>query len=196
MNRTTMKNYLLPLFALLIVGCGNQRQQQVTTTQAIETGITDSTADRATKETDIEVLQDSTSNITGGESLNDIRFGKWTDKEWFDNDYFRTLRKYIDACYKGEIENETLEPYKSVLKGKFVIMQAEPHIAGGMSIDIAFLDMPNKIFHAWIYSEVNKNSKIVCEYTIQEFRLIDVESPLTKENILTIVKEHPENKLW
>lgn len=73
-----MKNYLL-ILTLLIVGCGNRHSQQVATTQSIETGATDSTAEHVTEETDIEILPDSM-NIVGGKSLNDIRFGNWTEK--------------------------------------------------------------------------------------------------------------------
>ena len=52
-----MKNYLL-ILALLIVGCGNRHSQQVATTQSIETGATDSTAEHVTEEPDIEILPD------------------------------------------------------------------------------------------------------------------------------------------
>lgn len=191
-----MKNYVLPIFALLIIGFGNQRSLHAETkTQSIETEIPESTTERRPEEIDIEILPKSTNDDQRG--LNDIRFGNWTDKEWFDNDYFRALRKYIDAYNKGETENKDLDPYKSILKGKFVVMRSEPHIAGGMSVDISFLDTPNKIFHTWVYSEVDINTEKVFGYEVREFRLIDdVESPLTKEIILTIIKEHPENKLW
>lgn len=193
-----MKNYIL-ILALLIAGCGNQRSQQVKAAQSFETGATDSTTEHVTEETDIEILPDSM-YIVGGKSLNDIRFGNWTDKDWLDNDYFRTLRKYIDSYDPNNDEymkSVDLESYRATLiKSKFAIGKALPHILGGMGVDIVFLDMPNKIFHAWIYSDVNINSKNIYGYTVRVFRLIDVESPLTKENILDIIKEHPENKLW
>lgn len=190
-----MKNYFFPIFTLLIIGCGNQSSRQMENViQPIETVTADSTTERVPKEIDIETSPDSMNDDLRG--LNDIRFGNWTDKDWCDNDYYRTLRKYIDAYNNGDVENKDLDPYKSILKGKFVIMRAEPHIAGGMSVDIAFLDTPNKIFHVWIYSEVNISTENIYGYTVCEFRLIDVESPLTKENILTLIKEHPENKLW
>lgn len=191
-----MKTYLLSIFALLIVGCGNQRQRQVITTQSIENEITDSTAEHVTKENDIEVLQDSTSNVAGGESLNDIRFGNWTEKDWCDNDYFRALRKYIDACYKGEIKDKDLEPYKSALKEKFAIFNAEPFIGGGMFIYFVFLDAPNKIFNTWIYSYIDENTKTVVDYQVRGVKASEEDSEFTKEEILSIIKEHPENKLW
>ena len=189
-----MKTYLLPIFALLIAGCGNRHSQQVATTQSIETRTTDSTAEQIVEEPDIETLPDSTSNISKG--LNDIRFGNWTEKDWFDNDYFRTLRTYIDACYKGEIKDEVLEPYKFALKGKFTIFNAEPFIGGGMFIYFIFLDAPNKIFNTWIYSYVDENTETVVDYQVRGVKIIEENAEFTKEEILSIIKEHPENKLW
>lgn len=188
----TMKNYIL-ILVLLITGCGNRHSQQVPTTQSIEIRTTDSTAEQIAEETDIETLPDSTSNVSKG--LNDIRFGNWTEKDWFDNDYFRTLRTYIDACYKGEIKDEVLELYKFALKGKFAIFNAEPFIGGGMFIYFVFLDAPNKIFNAWIYSCVTEEN-IVVDYQVRAVDISEEEVELTKEGILSIIKEHPENKLW
>jgi len=187
-----MKNYIL-ILVLLITGCGNRHSQQVSTTQSIEIRTTDSTAEQIAEETDIETLPDSTSNVSKG--LNDIRFGNWTEKDWFDNDYFRTLRTYIDACYKGEIKDEVLEPYKFALKGKFAIFNAEPFIGGGMFIYFVFLDAPNKIFNAWIYSCVTEENTVV-DYQVRAVDISEEEAELTKEGILSIIKEHPENKLW
>ena len=189
-----MKNYLL-ILALLIAGCGNQHPKSVATTQSIETRQLNSTADNIIEKNDIAELQDSTNNITGG--LNAIRFRNWNQKDWRDNDYFRALRKYIDACYKGEIENQDLEPYKSALKGKFVIGNAEPFIMGGMFISIVFLDMPNKIFDTRVYSEVDEELEKITKYEVRGIHVRqDEESGWTKEEILAIIKEHPEHKLW
>lgn len=35
--------------------------------------------------------------------LNEIRFRGWDDKDWFDNDYIRELRSYLDAYCRGEV---------------------------------------------------------------------------------------------
>ena len=196
-----MKNYLsilivLLMFGLLVVGCGNQHSRQETTTQYIETEITDSMAEKATAQNNIEVLQDSISNVVNGKSLNDIRFGNWTHNDWYDNDYFRALHKYIDACYNGEIKNDDLEPYKSALKGKFAIGQAEPCAFGGMFIYFIFLDAPNKIFKTWIYSDVDENTETVVDYQVRGVGVSEEDSQFTKDDILSIIKEHPENKLW
>lgn len=192
-----MKNYLLPIFALLIVGCGNRHSQQVITTQSIETEITDSTAECVIKGNDIEMLQDSMNNVAGGESLNDIRFGNWTEKDWCDNDYFRALRKYIDTYLQGNIVNKDLNPYKSILKSKFVIYTVEPFIVGGLFVSILFLDEPNTIFDAWIYSDVDETTRVVTDYRVKGFKARkDEYSEMMKDDVLAIIKEHPENKLW
>lgn len=33
--------------------------------------------------------------LAGGETLNDIRFAGWGEKEWADNEYIRAVRKTI-----------------------------------------------------------------------------------------------------
>lgn len=130
-------------------------------------------------------------------SLNDIRFGDWTEEDWRDNDYFRALRKYLDACCQGKIVDKNLEPYKSVLKGRFVIFNAEPCISGGMFVSIIFLEAPNKIFDVVIYSDVDEDTETIVDYHVRGvIPREDEESGLTKNDILTIIKEHPENKLW
>lgn len=106
------------------------------------------------------------------------------------------MRKYIDACYKGEIKDEVLEPYKFALKGKFTIYQAEPFIAGGLFIYFIFLDAPNKIFNTWIYSYVDENTETVVDYQVRGVKIIEEDSEFTKEEIVSIIEEHPENKLW
>ena len=106
-----MTNYLLPIFALLIAGCGSQSSKQKTATQPTEI-TTESIAKPNVQEKDQEILQDSTSESNEAESLNDIRFGNWTDEDWQDNDYFRTLRKYVDAYLQGKIKNKDLTSYQ------------------------------------------------------------------------------------
>lgn len=190
-----MKTYLLSVFALLIVGRGNRHSQQTIAAQSIETGTSDSTEEQITEEKILKYY-DSMSNVAGGKSLNDIRFGGWTDKEWCDNDYFRTLRTYIDACYKREIKDEVLEPYKFALNGKFAIYNAEPCIAGGMFIYFVFLDAPNKIFNTWIYSYVDEDTETIVDYQVRGMKMLEGDPELTKEEILSFIEEHPENKLW
>jgi hypothetical protein len=128
---------------------------------------------------------------------NEIRFGNWTEKDWYVNDYFRFLRQYFDASYKGEIEDSRLTPYKSLLNGQFSILRVGPYIAGGLYIDLIFIDSPDKIFTTSVYSEVDEVSETITgDYTLSGFRLAEEPSGITKAEILEIVQEHPENKLW
>jgi len=191
-----MKKYLIPLCFLLATGCGSQSSKQKTATQPAET-TTESIVRPVVQEKDLEVLQDSTSRPNEAESLNDIRFGNWTDEDWQDNDYFRSLRKYVDAYLQGKIENKDLTSYQSILKSKFVIYNVEPFIAGGLFVSVLFLDDPNTIFDAWIYSDVDETTRKVVNYQVKGLKAREDErSEMTKEEIMTIIKEHPENKLW
>ena len=61
---------------------------------------------------------------------------------------------------------------------------------------ITFLDMPDRVFSSWIYSNVDKQKEIVESY---EFRFINMEDEttgMTKEDILQAVKEMDGLKLW
>lgn len=98
-----MTNYLLPIFALLIAGCGSQSSKQKTATQPAET-TTESIVKPVVQEKDLEVLQDSTSRPNEAESLNDIRFGNWTDEDWQDNDYFVLCVNILTPTSKVRLE--------------------------------------------------------------------------------------------
>lgn len=188
-----MKKTLLLLFVILIVGCGNRRVHQATTTQSVETETIDSTADSVKEEIDTDGLLDSMTF----KPLNEIRFGNWTDKDWYDNDYFRFLRKFIDACYKGEAECDAFEPYKHALNSKFAVAQAMPSYYGGMFILFNFLDIPNIMFEVWIYSSVDRDTETVIDYEIRgDVSIHSDDSMITKEYILSAIEEHPENKSW
>jgi len=130
-------------------------------------------------------------------SFNDIRFGNWTENDWYDNDYFRFLRKCFDDCLKGvESENTiNLQDYKSELNSKFFVFEAEPYIGGGMFITLGFLENPGKLYQTAIYSVVNSDGTI-SEYSLRGFRAKDETWDITKEEILQLKEEHPENKLW
>ena len=67
----------------------------------------------------------ATSLCSAQENLNDIRFEGWTTAEWLNNDYIRELRRYIDACSEGEVDDQTLLAHKEVLKSKFIVGHIE-----------------------------------------------------------------------
>ena len=138
----------------------------------------------------------STSLCSAQESLNDIRFKGWTEKQWFDNDYIRELRRYIDACSEGEIVDQTLLAHKDILKSKFIVGIIEPAIYGGVFVHFIFLDAPHKVFYTQVYSYVNPDTKKVDNYEVRGVFLNEKETDYTRETLLNIVKNHPELKLW
>lgn len=126
--------------------------------------------------------------------LNTIRFKDWTDEDWLDNGYIRELRRYIDAYCRGEEQSEKLEGLEDKLRGKFLVLAEEAALYGGLYICIAFLENPTYIYDAWVYSEVINNR--VVSYETRVLSPSDRESGFTKEEILALLKEYPENKLW
>lgn len=108
-----------------------------------------------------------------------------------------TLRRYLDDVHGGKKRDEVLEPYKQELGGKFVVWSVEPYLAGGLLINFIFVDWPEKILTSSVYSFVDEDMKTVTGYTVLSV-MIDEETKteLTKEEILNIVAEHPELKLW
>lgn len=164
--------------------------------QVAETKV-ESSAKPTIKESEEMLMQNPINESDKTESLNDIRFGNWTEKDWLDNDYFRALRKYINDYLQGKVENNDLVSYRSILKSEFVIYNVEPFIAGGLFVSVLFLDDPNIIFDAWIYSDVDVTTRKVISYHVNGLNAREDEySSITKEDVLTIIKEHPENKLW
>ena len=130
------------------------------------------------------------------ESLNEIRFANFKDEDWLDNDYIRTLRKYIDDFNNRKIKDEDLEPHRNLLKGKFVIGNIEPFMLGGMFIQITFIDYPENVFSAWVYSDVDAEKKKVTGYAVKHVRLEEEKIEFTREQILQEMEIHPELKLW
>ena len=145
---------------------------------------------------DIDRTLQIADTISTRKTLNDIRFKDWERNDWLDNEYIRTLRKYLDDYNKGIVSNPNLDPYKEHIKGQFVVYDINPYLLGGAFIRITFLDMPNRVFSSWIYSEVNEDKEIVESY---EFRSISIEeetTDMTKEDILQAIKEMDGIKLW
>lgn len=138
-------------------------------------------------------------NISDGEatpSLNDIRFKDWDEAKWLDNEYIETLQQYVDGVANGKITVEDLAGYKDIFKSKFIIANIEPSLLGGTFIQIIFLDAPNDMFSAWVYSTLDDNYEKVTGYEVRSLSLEADDLPFTKAELLQTVKEHPELKLW
>lgn len=129
-----------------------------------------------------------------GKSLNEIRFEGWTDQDWLDNEYIRTLRTHLDAYVQGNIADPTLDPYKEVLRGKFGVWVIEPFILGGVLITILPIDDPQNLLEAWVYSEV-QDGKVI-GYSVMTIKPSDTPSGVSKEEMAEIIEKNPEIILW
>lgn len=154
------------------------------------------THDKAKQDSIIDTAIQVTDTIGIRKTLNEIRFDGWERSDWLDNEYIRTLRKYLDDYNKGIVSNPALDLYKEQIKGQFVVYDINPYLLGGALIRITFLDMPDRIFSSWIYSNVDEKKEMVESY---EFRSINIEeetTDMTKEDILQTIKEMEGLKLW
>ena len=152
--------------------------------------------DKVKQDSIIDTAIQAEDTICTRKTLNDIRFDGWERSDWLDNEYIRTLRKYLDDYNSGKVSNTNLDPYKEQIKGQFVVYDINSYLLGVALIRITFLDMPGRVFSCWIYSNVNEEKKTVESY---EFRSISIEeerTDLTKEDILQAIKEMDGLKLW
>ena len=206
-----MKRLILILFALLLClwGCRNKTTtgqsenyletdtSKISVGQIIEKSDEQSTSDTANNEYCVEIYSDvDSTDFDDFKSLNDIRFENWTEKDWLDNDYIRTVRGYLDSYLNGDIEDTELDPYKEHLASKFGINYIYPSYGGGVNIRIIFVDMPDKIFDCWVYSSVDRDKEEVLGYHVKYIKLDEEELEYTKEEMLKTSKGHPEFKLW
>lgn len=129
-------------------------------------------------------------------SLNDIRFSGWTEEDWWDNDYIKALRAYLDEFQAGRIEDEELMPYKDKINCQFVVGQIGQFFDGGVFIDIIFLDLPNRVFSSWVYSYVDGETNVITGYEVKSVTIQEELTEISKEEILNDVKEDPNLKLW
>lgn len=134
---------------------------------------------------------------TANDGLNGIRFEEWSDKEWLNNNYIRSVRLYIDAYNLGLVKDEGLDKHKAALKGKFCICSIEPFVYGGAWMHIAFVDDTSFSLRFWVYSSVNESNPIAIEdYDVRSADLIDEPLGISPEEIKEILKQNPHNQLW
>lgn len=129
-------------------------------------------------------------------SLNEIRFGEWSDEDWYDNDYLRELRHYLNQVYEGQIKDEKLQPYIPLFKSSFTVYKVEPFFTGGLYVQIVFIDSPTQVFEANIYSYVDELTETIDDYEVRGVIPSDIESHFSKEQILELIEAHPEIKLY
>lgn len=152
--------------------------------------------DKVKQDSIIDTAMQVADTIGTRKTLNEIRFDGWERSKWLDNEYIRTLRKYLDDYNNGIVSNPALDPYREQIKSQFVVYDINSYLLGGALIRITFLDMPDRVFSSWIYSNVDEKKEIVESY---EFRSISIEeetTDMTKEDILQAIKEMEGLKLW
>ncbi len=152
--------------------------------------------DKVKQDSIIDTAIQAEDTIGTRKTLNDIRFDGWERKDWLDNEYIRTLRIYLDDYNKGVVSNPDLDPYKEQIKGQFVIYDITPYLLGGAFIRITFLDMPDRVFCSWIYSDVDEDKEFVESYELRSISIEKETTDMTKEDILQAVKEMDGIKLW
>ena len=152
--------------------------------------------DKAKQDSIIDTAMQVEDTIGTRKTLNDIRFNGWERSDWLDNEYIRTLRKYLDDYNNGKISNSNLDPYKEQIKGQFVVYDINSYLLGGALIRITFLDMPDRVFSSWIYSNVDEERRIVESYECRSIRIEEETTGMTKEDILQAIKDMGGLKLW
>lgn len=131
---------------------------------------------------------------TANDGLNGIRFEEWSDKEWLNNNYIRSVRLYLDAYNLGLVKDEALDKHKAALKGKFCICSIEPYVYGWTWVHIAFVNDTSFSLRFWVYSFVTDNT--ISGYEVRSADLVDEPLGITTEEIKEILKQNPHNQLW
>ena len=193
------------LLLATFTACQNNSMRKIATSNhtIIEDGVGVNKSDEQMP-TSNATEEENSSNIDAeeisiGKSLNEIRFANWTPEDWLDNDYIKEMRSFFDSYSQGTIDDarfEALAPYKSLMKGQFTVLDVEPFIGGGLFMLIAFMDNPKQVFDAWVYGDIENEEEGVIGYDVRLCRPSKTVNNLSKEEILKILKEYPENKLW
>lgn len=135
-------------------------------------------------------------NHPNQESLNDIRFSHFKSEDWYDNEYIRAVRNFLNNYYDGVISDQDLDPYRQIISGYFVLNNIEPCILGGAYIQFVFFEKPELLFSSWVYSDVDEEKEVVLGYEVRGVKVEDEETGFSKDDIMRIMSEHPEIKFW
>ena len=181
--------------ATLLLACG-QVKKEAPQDEEEEMEEVDATTDIEEEKLQEEESEKGNESVNNDQSLNDIRFANFEAKDWLDNEYIRTLRRYLNDFQKRNIEDDILEPYRNETKGKFIIYNVQPYIGGGLLIHFVFIDHPENIFWAHVYSDVDVEAEKVTGYHVNNVDMEKEKNSATKEEMLQVIKEHPELKLW
>jgi hypothetical protein len=111
-----MKN-LLPLLACFValIACNNRNSaNKVNETNSTEN--MEVVSNEQTTPIVADTIDSDTTEEKRGESLNDIRFAGWGKAEWVDNEYIRTVRRYLTHTTMERLKMLTLTSTKIAYK--------------------------------------------------------------------------------
>ncbi len=185
MNLKTMP---LLLTAVTMIGCKPEAKEKEQSNEKVVEVVANDT---------IVAGEDSVASEPVSESLNDIRFEKFkTNKDWVDNEYVRTLRLHLDECANGTVTYACFEDYPEFAKSRFVVWETNPFLMGGLLIEFCFLEDPNILFSAHVYSDVDAETRTMSHYHVVSIIKQEEETGLTKQEMMEIPMPHPEIKFW
>ena len=108
-----------------------------------------------------EDLDSDSTNTNCIKTINEIRFDGWTEDDFFNNDYLRAFRRYMNTWLQGKEMDDTeadpsaLEPLRERLGGKFITFNVREFSFGGLLYILVSVDNPFLSLRVWIYSVVN-----------------------------------------
>lgn len=128
------------------------------------------------------------------QTLNEIRFGHWTEEDWFSNDYYREIRTFIDDAQTLQADYPELKPHLELMKTPFVVVDANEAIYGGLQVHFIFEKSPNYYFSAWVYGVV-EDGKVV-DYEVRHIFIADDNCPIARTDIVEVMQNEPRCKFW
>ena len=197
-----MKHLLLALVAaLMLVACGGQSEKKTSESAAKdfatlqvekykEHGITGLAIDSLQFVVESNIKIDPKAFEKEESSLNDLRFYGWSDDDWYNNNYIRTIRIFMDAYAAGEIGSEFIknndmqevEKYKDIMSSKFVAVGLDAPMLGGVMYYLIPLDNTKLVISAWVYSFVVEDC--ITGYDVRLFEVREYEEEyISKEDV-------------
>ena len=215
-----MKHLLLTLAAaLMLVACGGQSEKKTNESVAKdfatlqvekykECGITGLAIDSLQFVVESNVKIDPKAFENEESSLNDLRFYGWSGDDWYNNNYIRTIRIFMDAYAAGEIGEDFLknvqmeeldkdkrDMYASIMNSKFVVAEMDLPMLGGIMYYLIPLDNTKLVISAWVYSFVVEDC--ITGYDVRLFEVREFEEEfISKEEVAKLRAGEHEAIVW
>lgn len=206
-----MKNLLLTFASvLMLVACGGQKEKKTEKDFATlqvekykEFDITGLAIDSLQFVVESNIKIDPKAFENEESCLNDLRFYGWSDDDWYNNNYIRTIRIFMDAYAAGEIgpefiknnDMQEVEKYKDIMSSKFVAVGLDAPMLGGLMYYVVPLDNPKLVISAWVYSIVVEDT--ITGYDIRHFAVSEYEEEfIPKEDVAKLKAGELECIVW